>query len=128
PVPPRRRRPPTEALAAVVTPPVPARANDQAGAQFDTPPRKLPRNPPPAYPESARRARQEGRVALMVQIDRSGQVIRVTVHASSGVPELDREAVRTVTLWRFEPALDAGKPVTSEIIVPVKFSLRTAGS
>jgi protein TonB len=127
PTPARRRQWPSEALAAVVTPPAPIPANDRAGAQLDTPPRKLPRNPPPLYPESARRAGQEGRVTLIAQVDRSGQVTQVAVHSSSGVPELDREAIRTVSLWRFQPALNGGKPVASEIMVPIKFSLRPAG-
>lgn len=122
--PPRKRQRSIEALAAVVIPPVTERTNDRAGAQFDTPPRKLPRNPPPSYPEAARRAGQEGRVALLVQIDHSGQVVHVAVHRSSGVPELDQEAVRTVSRWRFQPAVGDGKPVASEIIVPIRFSLR----
>lgn len=122
---PRRKIKVPPPIANAVTPPV-AASNDQAGAEMDTPPRKLPRNPPPEYPVNARRAGQEGRVVLLASIDSSGRVMDVAIAISCGYPALDEAAIRTVSTWKFQPALSAGRPTATEVRVPVRFSLRSS--
>ena len=83
------------------------------------------RNPHPAYPEEARRARQEGLVQLRVRVDAGGGVISASVTRSSGFPLLDERALSTVRdRWSFKPARVAGVGVSSEVIIPIRFSLR----
>ncbi len=83
------------------------------------------RNPHPSYPEAARRARQEGLVQLRVRVDASGRVASATITSSSGFPQLDERALSTVRdRWSFNPARIAGVAIASEVIIPIRFSLR----
>jgi protein TonB len=80
-------------------------------------------NPPPLYPDSARRKRQEGLVVLKVWIDIKGRSERVDVSSSCGFEALDQEAVRAVKNWRFRAAQFGGVAVRSVAEVPVRFKL-----
>jgi protein TonB len=83
------------------------------------------RNPHPAYPDEARRAGQQGVVQLRVRVDASGRASSVSLVRSSGFPLLDARALSTVRdRWSFKPARVAGVPIASEVIVPIRFSLR----
>ncbi|MDB6153088.1 MAG: periplasmic protein TonB [Chthoniobacteraceae bacterium] len=83
------------------------------------------RNPHPAYPEAARRAKQEGVVKLRVRLNADGSVGSVSLGSGSGFPLLDERALSVVRAeWRFKPARIGGSPVASEFIVPIRFSLR----
>ena len=81
-------------------------------------------NPPPPYPEQARRRRLEGTVVLEALVGGKGKVDNVTVHASSGHQLLDEAALRAVRDWLFEPGQRGGMPVTAKVLVPVRFALR----
>ena len=94
------------------------------GASVDVLPRKLASNPAPRYPPDAFRNRLEGRVVLVVRIDKSGTVAGIDILKSSGVKSLDQSAFETVKRWRFLPARKAGAPVTAAVKVPVRFSIR----
>lgn len=78
----------------------------------------------PGYPESARRDKAEGRVMLDVQINSNGRVGSVRVLSSSGSPVLDSTAISAVKRWSFSPAQENGKPVSSQVHVPFRFSIR----
>jgi periplasmic protein TonB len=80
-------------------------------------------NPEPDYPVQARRRRQEGRVLLTVILDQSGTPIKIEVKESSNSTLLDTAAASAVSQWEFEPATFNGKPVASEVEVPVRFTL-----
>jgi TonB family protein len=80
-------------------------------------------NPPPAYPESARRARQEGVAKLLVTVDVSGEAVGVKVLESSGSPALDEAAVTAVERWTFRPGTVNGHAVETSVEVPIRFSL-----
>ena len=80
--------------------------------------------PPPSYPPLARRRGQSGTVRLRISIDASGGVDAVKVEGSSGYPLLDRAALRAARRWRFSPAQEGGRPVSTEILQPVEFRLR----
>jgi protein TonB len=77
------------------------------------------------YPTSreARQLRPQGIVKLKLEIDRSGQLLNVTVEATSGSLLLDNEALRTVRNGRFPaipPDAFAGQ-ATKTFIVPVEY-------
>ncbi|SDT92429.1 TonB family C-terminal domain-containing protein [Verrucomicrobium sp. GAS474] len=96
--------------------------HSEAGAIRDVKPDYL-RNPPPTYPESARRARQQGLVRLMVIVNEEGRPENIDVAGSSGYSDLDSAAVSAVRNWRFRPAMEGGTPVKSRVSVPVRFRL-----
>jgi len=68
-------------------------------------------NTAPAYPSSARRMGEQGRVKLDVHVGVDGAVIDVQVRESSGSAALDRSATEAVRKWRFRPAMVDGQPV-----------------
>jgi protein TonB len=120
-----RRKPPRISPETVTDPvTLPQAINTEAGATVDQLARKLPENPPPPYPLDARLARQEGRVLLTVDIDAGGRVVQAAVYRSSGFPLLDAAAVQAVRDWRFAPATASSRPVASQLLVPIRFSLR----
>ncbi len=81
-------------------------------------------NPTPEYPIASRRRREEGVVLLDVAVDMSGTPTAISINRSSGHPSLDRAALDAVRRWTFEPARASGTPVFSQVVVPVRFSLR----
>jgi TonB family protein len=60
-------------------------------------------------------------VVLQIRIDENGLPIDVDVARRSGSRELDRAAIQAVREWRFKPALQNGKPVSSVVELPVDF-------
>lgn len=81
-------------------------------------------NAPPVYPSQARRNGMEGAVILSVEVLPDGAVGDLRVKRTSGHPILDSAAIEAVKAWRFHPATRLGKPVTSRVEIPVRFSLR----
>ncbi|QSR87864.1 energy transducer TonB [Methylacidiphilum caldifontis] len=81
------------------------------------------RNPPPVYPEEARRKGEQGVVYIWVKISPAGTVSSLSVYRSSGFADLDGAAVDAVKRWRFHPAKSGNTPVESQAIVPVQFHL-----
>ncbi|MFZ2997236.1 TonB family protein [Sphingobium sp.] len=77
------------------------------------------------YPRIAQARRQQGVPYIRFVMDREGKVLSVRLERSSGVPDLDREAVALPT--RAQPL---PKPPTErvgdtlELVVPVEFFLR----
>ena len=95
------------------------------GSEVDQLPSQFPNNRKPPYPLDALRDRIEGVVRLRVQIDAAGRVTEVALHRSSGSPSLDQSAISGVRQWRFSPARRGGLAVPYEVIVPVRFSIRS---
>ncbi len=82
------------------------------------------RNPHPSYPEDARAAGHQGTVMLFVKVSAEGRVLAVRVSKSSGHPSLDERARSTVAArWMFKPAKAGGVAVSSEVIIPIRFTL-----
>lgn len=77
---------------------------------------------PPAYPEEARKAKKEGSVEVNLIVDENGAVTDAQVVESTD-PIFEAAAIEAVRRWKFEPALDAGKPVACGMLAPVVFSL-----
>ncbi|MCT2398439.1 energy transducer TonB [Novosphingobium mangrovi (ex Huang et al. 2023)] len=103
------------APASPPAPPAPVTPPDFSAAQLN--------NPGPTYPYMSRRNREEGTVLLKVLVTAEGQAGTIEIRESSGFERLDHAALKTVRKWRFVPAMQAGKPVSAWVIVPVGFSL-----
>ncbi len=88
------------------------------------PARDDPSNRPPPYPADAWASGQQGTVVLRLFIDERGAVARLEKLASSGYASLDAAAERALARWRFLPARQAGRPVASERIQPVRFVIQ----
>ena len=80
-------------------------------------------NPRPEYPVACRRRHEEGEVRVSVTVSPDGRPLRVSLAKSSGHPLLDQAALDAVRTWTFEPARASELAVTSEVVVPVRFSL-----
>ncbi len=79
-------------------------------------------SPEPAYSEEARKAKFQGIVMLWVIVDAQGLVRNVQISKQLGMG-LDEEAVKTVSTWRFKPALEHGVAVPVRAQVEVSFRL-----
>ncbi|TCT19760.1 energy transducer TonB [Thiobaca trueperi] len=95
-----------------------------AGAAASSPVAYL-NNPPPDYPGTARRLRQEGTVHLRVLVGAGGQPGEVRLDGSSGVTSLDQAAIRGVKRWRFKPAHRNGQPLAAWVRIPIHFKLKS---
>jgi protein TonB len=80
-------------------------------------------NPTPDYPLPCKRRREEGIVLLNVVVQADGLPAAIWLNRSSGHPLLDRAALDAVRRWTFEPGRAAGVPVSSLVVVPVRFKL-----
>ncbi len=80
-------------------------------------------NPPPHYPEVARRRGYEGRALLRVEVLESGKVGRMEIASSSGFEVLDSAAQRSVRGWAFVPGTQNGAETRQWVMVPIRFSL-----
>ena len=76
----------------------------------------------PVFSEEARRERYSGTVALAVIVGTDGRVHRPKVAHSIG-HGLDENALRVISMWRFEPLRQLDKPVAATATITVKFSL-----
>jgi TonB family protein len=77
--------------------------------------------PAPAYPDTARRMRTSGTVAVAVVIDENGKVI--SAQAMSGPPALREAAVQAAMKARFSPTKLSGQPVKVAGSIDYKFTL-----
>ncbi|PTX97994.1 hypothetical protein DB354_06680 [Opitutus sp. ER46] len=75
----------------------------------------------PTYPIDLRRVGGAGEATVNVSVDASGRPTAVRCVAASH-PLMARAAEAAVLEWRFAPALRAGVPVASELVVPLMFS------
>jgi TonB family protein len=78
--------------------------------------------PDPAYPESERKSRNQGRVFLHLVVDDKGNVRMPAVYDSPG-PAFANAAIEAVNKWKFEPAQLNGEPVAVLITVEMQFRL-----
>jgi len=81
-------------------------------------------NPPPRYPDLARRNGWEGEVIVRAQVSTSGKVTSASVFRKSSYAILDQAAVAAVRKWKFTPRTVGGQAVDATVEVPVNFSLR----
>jgi len=104
-------------------PPSPA-SMGSSGADVDLPTNHF-ANHAPAYPPESLFAGHEGTVTMRVLISTSGTVTKLSVERTSGYPLLDESALKAVRYWRFIPGKRAGRPAEFEVLIPVRFSIRS---
>ena len=78
---------------------------------------------PPRYPPAALRSGITGTVVLIVSVDANGNVTDVSVERSSRNRDLDRAAIQAARKWRFNPAMQDGRPAAGLVRIPVEFNL-----
>jgi TonB family protein len=83
---------------------------------------KLVYDPPPKYPDLARKSHVEGTVQLDAVFGTDGTVQDLKL--ISGHPLLVPAAMDAVRRWRYRPTLVNGKPVEVQMQVDVKFAFR----
>jgi len=76
----------------------------------------------PVYPENMRASGKKGTVELIVLIDKTGKVRKITILKSAG-DSFDQAAIDAIKASTFMPAKVEGKPVTALLKMPVKFKL-----
>ena len=78
----------------------------------------------PIYPPISRRAGEEGKVELRVELDEQGQIDHVKIISSSGHERLDEAALTAVKSWQCNPSLRSGQPVRAVALQPFNFILQ----
>ena len=86
-----------------------------------TPPAPKADNPPPEYPEDARRDGIQGRVVASVLVDEYGYVIRVRILSSKPLGVFDAAVQTALRSWKFSPATLRGTPVDQWVQIPFNF-------
>jgi periplasmic protein TonB len=76
----------------------------------------------PEYTEEARKARMQGVVVLNIEVDAVGRARNLRIARSLGLG-LDERALEAVSLWKFRPGSQNGKPVATTAQVFVTFRL-----
>ena len=75
------------------------------------------------YPESAIKAKQQGRAIVGFVVRKDGTVSDVYIEKSTGYDVLDNEAMRVVkSMPAWEPGKQKGNPVNVKYFVPITFS------
>jgi len=78
---------------------------------------------PPKYPADAAASRTTGKVVLIVDVAADGSVADVQVEKSEPAGVFDQVTLDAVKRWKFEPAIEDGKPVAGRVRVPVTFEM-----
>lgn len=77
------------------------------------------------YPESAAKAKQQGRAVVGFVVGKDGTINDVYIVKSTGYDVLDNEAMRVVkSMPAWEPGKQKGKPVNVKYFVPITFKLK----
>jgi|CZKR01.1.fsa_nt_gi protein TonB len=79
-------------------------------------------HPDPEYTDRARKKKIRGPVVVSIVVTDEGKVRDAQI-ASGLDKDLDKQALKAVSAWRFEPATKDGKPVAVRIKVEVDYRL-----
>jgi TonB family protein len=79
--------------------------------------------PAPVYPVDVLEQGVNGRVVMIVDVAMDGSVSAIKVDRSAGDQRLDAAALEAVGKWKFKPLVKDGKPVPSQVRVPVEFEM-----
>jgi len=82
----------------------------------------------PVYPVSAIVRGEEGVVRVLARVDARGMVVEAKALKTRASAALVRAAIQAVKQARFAPARRQGVNVESRVIVPVRFTLRSASA
>ena len=108
---------PMAAAPAPAAPPAPAIVQPSSDASHLN-------NPKPVYPAVSKRLGEQGKIVLRVLISADGIPQKVEIKQSSGFERLDRQAVDTVSRWRFVPGTRNGVPEAMWYLQPINFVLQ----
>ncbi len=108
---------PVAAAPAPAAPPSPAIVQPSSDASHLN-------NPKPVYPAVSKRLGEQGKIVLRVLIGTDGIPQKVEIKQSSGFERLDRQAVDTVSRWRFVPGTRNGVPEAMWYLQPINFVLQ----
>jgi protein TonB len=114
---------PAPATAPAPVQPVVAAPAPTPAPSGETRDARVVRQVPPEYPTQAMRKRQTGWVELDFVIGADGRVSEVSVARANPPRVFDREAVRAMQQWTFDPALQNGQPVQSRGRRRIEFQL-----
>ena len=76
----------------------------------------------PEYTDDARKAKIQGTVAILIDIDTNGRPANPRVRSGLGFG-LDDRAMEAVLKWRFRPYLQNGVPISGPAVIEVRFRL-----
>ena len=76
------------------------------------------------YPDSSRRANEEGRCVAKITIGTDGRTAAPEIATSTGFPRLDEACLKIAKMLRFIPATENGKPVAETTTVPLVFKIK----
>lgn len=77
----------------------------------------------PAYPAEAARQGISGKVLLIVDVAADGSVRDVEIEKAEPAGVFDAAALDAARQWKFQPAIENGKPVAGRVRVPVTFEV-----
>lgn len=77
----------------------------------------------PAYPPEAKRTRRQGWVDVAFTVQTDGSVTGATVSDAEPKYVFDRAALSAVSRWQFNPGMQDGKPVASQMHQRIEFRL-----
>jgi periplasmic protein TonB len=80
-------------------------------------------DPEPEYDDQSSKDKVEGTVLLSVIVTKEGRTAGMKVKRSL-TPALDKQAIKAVSEWRFDPATKDGAPVAVRLIIEIEFRLR----
>lgn len=78
--------------------------------------------PVPEYDDKDRKKKVNGTVVLSVIVTKDGGAADIKV-TKSLTPGLDKQAIKAVSQWRFDPATKDGEPVAVRIEIETSFRL-----
>lgn len=76
--------------------------------------------PVPEYPRSLRKAKTDGRVLVRARIRATGAVVDPEIIEATN-PAFGESALEAVRQWRFLPRMKNGRPIDTEVQLPVEF-------
>src|SRR5690349_9903703 len=77
----------------------------------------------PRYPDSERYEGKEGWVVVNLMVDPNGKPMEPTVVESTGNRTFEKEALRSVMSWTFEPAALGDQPILAGANVKITFAM-----
>ncbi|MFT3761190.1 MAG: TonB family protein [Pseudoxanthomonas sp.] len=78
---------------------------------------------PPIYPADAMKNRVTGKVLVIVDVGADGSVTQAKIEKAEPAGVFDAAVLEAVGKWKFEPAVENGKPVAGRVRVPIDFDM-----
>lgn len=116
------------AYAAWASQPAHADIVKAAPLDVDTQPVQVAAATPPKYPQVALEQGISGTVMLIVDVAADGSVGKIVIERSEPEGTFDAAAIEAARNWRFNPAMEQGKPVASRIRVPIEFDAKSGST